>query len=181
MQTISLTLLVDLSASPAGATHLYRRKYTHWLVAMIGGERGEEYLDSSQGQAVEEFLIAQAGSCAAKVLRNLEQQAPELMSDVDLSSLLAVFTSGIVSLLEHSGEAERLAGLEALSIFASSSPRAFLFLLSQPSGGALRIAWLDLLRRQPSMQASTLHCVAQARLGTMCIVILLLTLLVIRF
>jgi hypothetical protein len=176
MQTISLDFLVDLSSTPAGAEHLFQHRQVHWLVAMGGGEGGAEYLDASQGHAVEDFLLAQATSCAAKVLRNIEQQAPHLLYDYLIPStplplatvltqpsstcspLLSVFVSGLLKLLQHHEEAERLACLEGLVTYATSSPRAFLLLLSSER---LLTCWLDLLRKQPSMQASTLHSVAQ--------------------
>jgi hypothetical protein len=122
--------------------------------------------------------VAQAISCAAKVLRNIEKQAPYLLYDYiprDLPAalasvltdpaavshpLLAVFMAGLVELLEQPGEAERLAGLEAIATYATASPRAFLLLLSS---SRLLEAWLDLLRKQPSMQASSLHSIAQVR------------------
>lgn len=177
MQTISLEFLVDISASPAGAAYLFEHKQVHWLVAMGGGEGGAAYLDANQGHAVDDFLVAQATSCAAKVLKNVEQQAPHLLYDYisqdtdavlatvltqpSASSsppLLSVFMSGLLDLLEQPGEADRLACLEAIVTYATSSPRAFLLLLSSDS---LLSSWLDLLRKQPSMQASTLHSIAQ--------------------
>lgn len=156
--------------------------YTHgqvqWLVAMGGGAGGDSFLDPSKGHAVEDFLVAQAISCAAKVLKNIEHQAPHLLYDYISSStpfplaavitqlssgsdpLISVFISGLLKLLEQPDEAERLACLEAMATYATSSPRAFLILLSSDS---LIVAWLDLLRKQPSIQASTLHSIAQVK------------------
>lgn len=176
MQTISLDFLVDISSTPAGAIHLFTNEKVHWLVAMGGGSGGEVYLDQAQGHAVEDFLIAQATSCAAKVLKNVEQHAPHMLYDyitsttpfplaavltqptAHCSPLQSVFVSGLLDLLDHTGEAERLACLEAISTYATSSPRAFLLLLGSDR---LVEGWLNLLRKQPSIQASTLHSVAQ--------------------
>jgi hypothetical protein len=186
MQTISLEFLVDLSSSPAGASFLFQHQKVHWLVAMAGGDGGAVYLDASVGQAVEDFLLPQAMSCAAKVLRNVELHAPHLLYDYLLSTppplsavltqpsaavhpIMSVFVSGLIYLLEHTGEAERLACLEAISVYSTSSPRAFLVLLTSDT---LLTAWMDLLRRQPSMQASTLHCIAQVSIfvgGAVCV------------
>ncbi len=133
---------------------------------------------------MDEFLVAQSICCAAKVLRNIEHVAPHLLhgyisctTEEDqydqrvnaaryepsavISPVLPVFMSGLLSLLERNTEAERLACLEAIVAYTTSSPRAFLVLLSSE---LLLTHWLDLLRRQPNIQASTLHTIAQVGL-----------------
>ena len=165
---------MDISSTSAGAKYLDEHRQLHWLVAMTGGQGGSDYLDSTKGQTVDEFLKAQSTCCAAKALKNIEQLAPSLLYDYISDSqpnavvwtqssrschpLQSVFVSGVLQLLDSPSEADKLSAVESITLYATSSPRAFLLLLSSER---LLSSWLDLLRKQPSLQATTLHSIAQ--------------------
>lgn len=142
-----LTTAVVLNRSPP-VSHL------DWLLE-ASTERGDDY------------VRAQCLSCAAVLLSNLEKTdhsfCQKTVASVCHYTTVTIpsFLSSLCNLLESYVETEKLIALSSLSLFATSSPSAFLSTLSFPD---LLSTWLQLLRSQPSLQAPTLHSIAQVLL-----------------
>jgi hypothetical protein len=128
-----------------------------------------DWLLEASSERGDDYLRAQCLACTATLLSNLERSdhpfckpsqsssAPSRYS----SSILPFFLSSLCNLLESSVETEKLSALSSLSLFATSSPSAFLNTLSYSN---LFPTWISLLRSQPSLQAPTLHSIAQVLL-----------------
>jgi hypothetical protein len=167
VQMIALEYLPSLMSCQLGLDYLTTglvpdsqspTSHLDWLLE-AASERGDDY------------LRAQCLTCTAILLSNLERNdhpfchQPPIGASPSPSpyatTILPSFLSSLCNLLESSVESERLSGLSALSLFATSSPGAFLNTLSFRY---LIPTWAALLRGQPSLQAPTLHTMAQVLL-----------------
>jgi hypothetical protein len=127
-----------------------------------------DWLLESASERGDDYLRAQCLSCTATLLSNLEKSDHPFCKQHSTgtpsrysNSILPSFLSSLCDLLESSVETEKLNALSSLSLFATSSPAAFLNTLSHPN---LFPTWISLLRSQPSLQAPTLHSIAQVLL-----------------
>lgn len=125
-----------------------------WLLESCT-ERGDDYL---RGQCL---------TCTSILLSNLEKTNHSFCRQIVgticryTSAIVPSFLSALCNLLESYTETDKLNALSSLSLFATSSPSAFLNTLSYPS---LIPTWSQLLRSQPSLQAPTLHSMGQVLL-----------------
>lgn len=120
-----------------------------------------EWLLLSSSNEGDDYLRAQCLLCTAKLLSTLEKINHSFCNSVEFkyqTKIVPLFLSYISNVLESLTESDRLAAILSLTTFATSSPSAYKNTLSNPN---LLIAWLSLLRSQPSIQGPVLHSIAQ--------------------
>eukprot|EP00607_Mallomonas_marina_P010846 CAMPEP_0182422648 /NCGR_PEP_ID=MMETSP1167-20130531/8385_1 /TAXON_ID=2988 /ORGANISM="Mallomonas Sp, Strain CCMP3275" /LENGTH=469 /DNA_ID=CAMNT_0024600869 /DNA_START=237 /DNA_END=1646 /DNA_ORIENTATION=+ len=166
---VAMEMLTDLCATRSGLALLVEQGHVRWLTRLACGDSSSE---GGGGEAMQPDPLT--GGQALRLLCVVFEKSSELHypiwqtssssssppgSDVSTGlGLNQVFLRAVLSHVESTDEASLLIGLQAVSSFATSSPRAAQCVLQDRD---LTHSWLSLLGRKVELQAAALHTLAR--------------------